>query len=277
MSNHSLFIFRSGELFLREDNTLPPELPAALAGEVHCSLPLSLPDGSPRVVLLSDTRSREEQVSASVSGPAAAQPGSGQVPGKWVRLRTLVAAGEPALASLAAPAPRAAGIVNWYSVTRFCSRCGTALEDHPSELARRCPSCGSVVFPRLSPAIIVLVRKEGKILLARHSYRNQDVFSCIAGFVEHGESLEECVAREVFEETSLRIRDIRYAGSQSWPYPDQYMIAFYADWASGDIRVDPAELIEAQWFDPEHLPNHPMRGTVASRLIYGDFPGMSGK
>ena len=275
MLKQNMYIFKEGELFLLEGNSLPDEIPAEFASCVTDSLDLVLAGKSARVVLVADEKSRQTVVSASVCDPRA--PASGatgfcsaqESRGHWMRLRSLIASEDPVLARLAAPATRAAGLINWHSANRFCGRCGGHLSNHPVELALKCESCGSISFPRLSPAIIVLVKKEGKILLARHAARNTDVFACLAGFLEHGETLEECVAREVFEETHLRVRNIQYAGSQSWPYPDQYMIAFYADWESGEISEDPGEILEARWFDLDNLPATPMPGTVAWRLIHG--------
>lgn len=265
MSARKLYIFRSGELYVSNDSTLPAEIPAEFAESIMDAYDLPIAGEPARAILLKPVEA------ASPAVPA----GSGAVPsGSWIRLRTILAAAEPALSALAAPACRALGYANWHDATRFCARCGKPLEDHAKELARVCPDCGTLVFPRISPAIIVLVEKDGKILLARHSYRNQDMYACIAGFLEHGETLEECVAREVFEETGLSVKNIRYAGSQSWPFPDQFMVAFYADWASGEIRVDPSEILEANWFDRAALPNHPMPGTVAWRLINNDFPSL---
>ena len=261
------YIFRSSELFLYDDNTLPGELPAELEESPLDSLELSVGGVPSHAILLPDSATRASVVSSSVSDSvqSASKPETG---GRWVRLRNLIAAEDPALASLAPAATRALGLINWHASSRFCARCGSPLSDHPSETARRCPSCGVLFYPRISPAIIVLVEKEGKILLARHAQRNQDVFACLAGFLEHGETLEACVAREVREETGLEVHRIRYAGSQSWPFPDQFMVAFRAEWKSGEIRVDPSEILEARWFDRNDLPATPQRGTVAWRLIY---------
>lgn len=271
-SNHTqLYIFRSGELFLLKNSTLPSRIPDDLAPEAVDSLDCTLGGVASRVVLLADSVSRNDIVSASVSDAALERAGESSTGGSWIRLRHIMASEDPAIISLAPLATRALGLVNWHHATRFCSRCGAPLSDHPKEIARACRACASVYYPRISPAIIVIVEKEGKILLARHAARNQDVFSCIAGFLEHGETLEQCVAREVFEETRLEIRNIRYVGSQSWPFPDQFMLAFVADWKSGEIVVDPTELIEARWFDRNALPSTPMPGTVAWNLINGVF------
>jgi len=179
------------------------------------------------------------------------------------------AQGVPTLiASLAA---RAHGLLSWRSKMRYCPVCGAGLHDDPEFTARKCISCGKQYFPRIEPAIIVLVSRGNEILLARHVQRNTDVFSCIAGFVELGESLEQCVAREVREETSLEIKNIKYVGSQSWPFPDQLMLAYTADYDAGEINVQEEELSEAKWFRRDNLPSIPKAGSVAYNLINGKF------
>lgn len=166
---------------------------------------------------------------------------------------------------------RAKGIYEWKEDNKFCCKCGTELVDHKELTARQCPKCGKLIFPRISPCIIVVVHKDGKILLAKHTYRNQDMYACIAGFMESGESAEHTVEREVFEETGLKIKNIKYRGSQSWPFPDQLMLGFTADWASGQIKVQEDEIAEAQWFDVTNLPNSPKPGSIAYRLIHGEY------
>jgi len=281
MSTNNYYIFCSSEIWLLPDGSLPRELPAEFSGSIIDTLDLTLAGEPSRAVLLSETVPRQQVVAASVSDAAGATSAgtaaAALAAGNWHRLRTLIASPDQTLAKHATPATRALGLLNWHNGHRFCGRCGAPHTAHDSEMALVCKACKSTVYPRLSPAIIVLVQKGQKILLARHRERNQDVYACIAGYVEHGETLEECVAREVFEETGLKVTNIRYAGSQSWPYPDQYMIAFYADWESGEIRVDPAEILEACWFDRDHLPNYPMPGTVAWRLINGVLHPLSKK
>ena len=271
MSKISQYIFRAGELYVLKDNTLPAEIPSCFADMIQDSLDLCLVGQPSRAILL---KAPNVSVNGATSnGYNSNYPESldDQAPGTWTMLRELISSSDSRLKALAAPAFRSLGLLNWHSTTRFCAACGSPLSDHPKELARLCPNCRTIVYPRISPAIIVLVQKDDMILLARHSYRNQNIFSCLAGFLEHGETLEECVAREVYEETKLKIDNIRYAGSQSWPYPDQFMTAFYADWKSGEIHIDPAELLEAKWFKRTALPSHPGPGTVAWRLIHGDF------
>lgn len=163
---------------------------------------------------------------------------------------------------------RATGLLNWRSSAVYCGKCGTKMKDHETLTARQCPNCKNVVFPRISPCIIVTVQKEGKVLLARHTYRNQDIFACIAGFMEAGESAEQAVEREVFEETGLKVKNITYRGSQSWPFPDQLMLGFTANYESGDLKLQESEIAEAQWFDPENCPASPKPGSIAYKLIH---------
>lgn len=186
-----------------------------------------------------------------------------------IPLRHFFAAGNP----LSAKAARALGIANWRTATRFCSRCGAPLKDDSRETARRCTKCNAVVYPRISPCIIILIsrpRADGKgreMLLARHVQRNQTMYTCIAGFMEAGESVEECAAREVMEETGLSIKNIRYFKSQSWPFPEQLMIGLTANYAGGEIRLQKDELSEAAWFTPDALPETPPAGSLAWDLI----------
>ncbi len=163
---------------------------------------------------------------------------------------------------------RAKALLEWRQNTKFCSRCGASLVDDEKITARDCPNCHQQVFPRIDPCIILRIEKEGKILLAKHTYRNQNIYACIAGFVEAGESLEQCVAREVFEETGLRVKNVRYFGSQSWPFPAQLMLGFTAEYESGEIRLQKEELADAQWFDPNDCPASPQPGSIAYRLIH---------
>ncbi|NCC94755.1 MAG: NAD(+) diphosphatase, partial [Opitutae bacterium] len=146
---------------------------------------------------------------------------------------------------------------------------GLRLEDHPAEMARRCTACGHMAYPAISPAVIVRVEKEGNILLARHVQRIPDLYTCLAGYLEVGESAEDGVRREVREETGLEVGDVVYAGSQPWPYPNQLMLAFKARWASGELALQADEIAEARWFDPADLPAIPPPGSVAYRLIHG--------
>jgi len=166
-------------------------------------------------------------------------------------------------------AGRAAQIVEWDRNHRFCGRCGTPTVDAPGERARACPECGLLAYPRLAPAVIMLVeRDDGRALLARNANFPAGMFSCLAGFVEPGETLEHAVRREVMEEVGLAVGDVEFRGSQPWPFPHQVMIGFGARYVSGDIAIDGTEIVEAQWFTRDDTPNFPTGGmSIAGRLI----------
>ena len=174
-------------------------------------------------------------------------------------------------AELAGLAARAKGLLNFKDRKRFCSRCGGVLKDDPYFTALTCTECGRQYFPQLEPAIITLVSRGDEILLARHKNRGDGMYSCIAGFVEMGETIENAVRREVLEETNLKIKNIRYVGSQSWPFPDQLMLAFRAEYESGELQIQETELSDAGWFKRDKLPKIPSPGSVAYNLINGDF------
>lgn len=164
-------------------------------------------------------------------------------------------------------AGRGVQLVEWARTHRFCGRCGERTEESPGERARRCPSCGMLAFPRLAPAVICLVERGETALLARNARFPNGMYSCLAGFVEPGETLEEAVAREVAEEVGVELTDIAYRGSQPWPFPHSLMIGFRAAWRAGDLRVDGSEIVEAAWFPRDGLPNIPPPMSIARRLI----------
>ena len=166
-----------------------------------------------------------------------------------------------------AVAGRALQIVEWERTSRFCGACGQPMSDLPGERARKCPACGFTKYPRLSPAIIVAVRRDDELLMARSPHFPPGMMSVIAGFVEPGETLEEAVAREVFEETGVRVRDVRYFGSQSWPFPNSLMIGFTAEYEAGELRPNPSEIEAAGWFRPQGLPKLPSPMSISRRLI----------
>lgn len=175
---------------------------------------------------------------------------------------------------------RASQLLEWYVAHAFCGRCGHATEVHPTELARQCPNCGAMYFPRISPAVITLVHRDGAVLLATNRTQARGFYALIAGFVEVGETLEQAVRREIREEVGLEVGRIRYAGSQPWPFPSQLMIGFYAEYRSGDIVVQESELSDARWFPLDALPDsRPGRFTIAGRLIqrYLDESGAGGE
>jgi NAD+ diphosphatase len=162
---------------------------------------------------------------------------------------------------------RAVQLVRFDKTTTFCGRCGERNTLKEDELAKRCPACGLLTFPRLSPAIIVRITDEDRILLARSPQFPQGMYSLIAGFVEPGESLEAGVHREVFEEVGLRISDLQYYNSQPWPFPDSLMVGYVARYLSGEIRCDGIEIEEAQWFSRDSMPELPGKLSIARALI----------
>lgn len=168
-------------------------------------------------------------------------------------------------------AGRAVQIVDWDRTHQYCGRCGSATTNQIQDRAKVCPVCGLTNYPRLAPAIIVRVERRDsdgrRILLARATRFPSAMFSVLAGFVEPGETLEECVQREIYEEVGLRVANIRYFGSQPWPFPHSLMIAFVAEHAGGEIVIDPGELSEARWFAADALPTVPPPPSIANRLI----------
>lgn len=162
---------------------------------------------------------------------------------------------------------RAVQIVEWDRTHLFCGHCATPMNQLPTERAKRCPNCGLVNYPRLSPAVIVLIARGEKLLLARAPHFPAEMYSLVAGFVEPGESLEETIVREVREEVGIEIKNLRYFGSQPWPFPNSLMIGFIAEYEDGEIAISPQELEAAAWFGKQNLPKLPPRVSIARRLI----------
>ena len=184
----------------------------------------------------------------------------------WQGLRALYGRLDDDLFALAG---RALQYVDWDRTHQYCGRCGTPTQHRRNERARECPACDLIVYPRIAPAVMCLIRRGRSILLARSPRFAPGMYSALAGFVEPGESLEQCLAREVLEETGIRIANARYFASQPWPFPHSLMIAFVADYAGGEIRPAPDEIEDAQWFDIDALPKLPNRISIARRLIDG--------
>lgn len=163
---------------------------------------------------------------------------------------------------------RAHQLATWNKDHQFCGRCGTAMrEKHPTEHTKICPKCTLRHYPRISPCIIVSIRKGDHILLARGLHAPKGKFSNIAGFVEAGETLEQAVAREVREEVGLEVSNIQYIDSQPWSFPHQLMVGFFADYTSGDIAPAPGEIDEADWYHIDDLPHIPNSATISGQLI----------
>ena len=168
----------------------------------------------------------------------------------------------------AALSARAKGLLNFRRDRRFCSICAGPLKDDEKYTARTCTKCGHQFFPQLEPAIIVLISRGNEILLARHRNHTYSFYSCIAGFVEMGETIEHAVVREIKEETGLDVKNVHYVASQSWPFPDQLMLAFRAEYAGGILTVQKDEILEAAFFPRDKLPETPPPGSVAWNLIH---------
>ncbi len=169
-------------------------------------------------------------------------------------------------------AGRAVQLVEWGRTHRFCGRCATPTEPAAGHRALVCPACGLMAFPRLAPAMITLVTRgedgpEQEALLARGVQWRIPMYSCLAGFVEPGESLEGAVVREVREEVGLTVGDVRYRGSQPWPFPHSLMIGFRARYESGELELDATEIADAQWYRRDALPQIPPGISIARRLI----------
>ncbi len=224
------FIFIGSRLLVREDDGSLPHghsgLPALDPGRLH---PVGLLDGRYCQAAWADS---EE----------AAPPGFVFTP-----LRALFGVMNDDLLGVAA---RAVQIAEWARTHRFCGACATPMAQVARERCYSCPACGNQAYPRISPAMMVLIRKGDKVLLALHTLAKTGRFTPLAGFLEAGETIEEAVHREVFEEVGLRVHNLQYFGSQSWPFPHSLMIAFTADYLDGEIRTDPAEILEARWFGP---------------------------
>ena len=204
--------------------------------------------------------------------------------------------------TLAALAGRAAQVLEWDRAHRFCGVCATPTEAQVAERSRICPACRHVAYPRISPAMMVLIHRSTQdpqaddisrpppvgvsrlgsgpaptreLLLARSPHYVKGMYSALAGFVEAGESLEECVHREVQEEVGVTVTDLRYFGSQSWPFPHSLMVAYTARWVSGEIVPQPGEIEDAQWFSLDKLPAVPPRFSIAGHLIRDSIAQMS--
>jgi len=247
------FVFRGAELLV----TAAPDA----ATLPHCNHPNTLGMMPQRIQYLG-VLGEQHCFSAELAADAVAPQGW-----IWQGLRGLFGVLDEAQFALAG---RALQIVDWDRTHQYCGACGRATAARTSERSRECPGCGLVAYPRLAPAVMGLVRREKELLLARSPRFPKDMYSALAGFVEPGETLEQCLEREVYEEVGIKVRNVRYFASQPWPFPHSLMIAFFADYFSGEIRVDGTEIEDAKWFDVknlENLPRLPARISIARRLI----------
>jgi len=162
---------------------------------------------------------------------------------------------------------RANQLMHWIKSNKHCGYCGSIKTFSESEEALFCKCNNTMIYPTISPCVLALIYKENKILLARNALFPVGLFSALAGFIEVSETAEECVQREVFEEVSLKVKNVKYFGSQSWPFPSQLMLAYVCEYESGDINVDGKEIVEADWYDMDNLPNTPPNSTLSGTLI----------
>ncbi|HWJ93770.1 MAG TPA: NAD(+) diphosphatase [Telluria sp.] len=188
----------------------------------------------------------------------------------WHGLRSLFGQLDEEVLGVAA---RAAQVCEWARTHRFCGACGSGTVLAAGERCYKCVNCGHMAYPRISPAMMVLIRKGDAVLLAMHLHSPAKRFVPLAGFLEAGESVEEAVHREVYEEVGLRVQNLRYFGSQSWPFPHSLMIAFTADYLDGEIRIDQTELSEARWFGPDdEWPERVPHISISSVLVDAHRP-----
>lgn len=165
-------------------------------------------------------------------------------------------------------ASRAVQLLEWRRNHKFCSHCGHETEIHPTEYAMVCPACQYRQYPRVQPCVItVITRGDNEILLAKNANNKSNMYGLIAGFVEVAETLEEAVQRETLEEVGLKLKNIRYLASQPWPFPSNLMLAFHAEYESGDIKLQEEEISDAQFFKFDQLPEIPFKGSIAHAMI----------
>lgn len=198
-------------------------------------------------------------VAVTLPEQAAAPPGH-----RFAGLRSLFG---PLPEPMLAVAARAFQVVDWDRSHAYCGRCGARTRERTGERAKECPVCGLVAYPRVSPAMMVLVVREGEVLLARANRFRGMMYSALAGFVEPGEAVEDCVHREVREEVGIEVDGLQYFASQSWAFPHSLMIAYTARYAGGELRPDGTEIADARWFPPDALPELPSPISIARRLI----------
>lgn len=167
---------------------------------------------------------------------------------------------------------RAALVCDWYILNQYCGKCGSKTQLQNRHMTLKCPKCGRSIHASIYPAIIVAIHKDDKLLMARHSYDTRVEYALIAGFVEPGESIEDAVHREVMEEVGLKIKNLEYMGSQSWPFPNSLMCAYKAEYDSGDIKVDHDEILKAKWFSKDEVKYSDSDISIYS-LLLDDFKG----
>ncbi|MBK1679259.1 NAD(+) diphosphatase [Rhodocyclus tenuis] len=249
MNESSYWLLRCENRIFAMDSQSPATLfPCAQAADF----------GSPAgALLVGEWQGRRCYAADVASAPA-------HLAGDWRTLRALFGLGGGEAFALAG---RATQLLDWQNNHRFCGRCATPTIVRDGEPAMCCPRCGLLAYPRISPAVMVLISRGNELLLARSPNFRPGVFSALAGFVEAGETLEQCAVREVREEVGLEITNLRYFHSQSWPFPNSLMLAFFADYAGGVITPQASEIEAADWFAVDALPDLPDQLSIARQLI----------
>ncbi len=260
MSGARQFVFRGDDILSLSDIPGAQGLDEGISADLFPEADVfefSMPDGSGPISVIADLRHPSEDQDLDALSHA------------FTRTPVRTALSEAATLGISvAPFFRALHLARWRADSKYCGRCGTLNTDAADELARLCPSCDRREYPRIAPAVIVLVEDEaGSVLLAHNSKFKPQLYSLIAGFVEAGETLEDAVAREVQEETGIVVADPRYVRSQPWPFPFSLMLGFRARKVGGDLKPDGVEIEEAGWFSREDLPILPGPGSVARWLI----------
>lgn len=249
------FMFRGNEMCVRESDVALPSHPAEASSGYNPSnaVPVGTLNG---------------RYCQAVWLPRDVEAAPGFV---YCNLRALFGRMDDELVSIAG---RAYQIAEWTRTHQFCGACTKPMHRLEHERCMRCAACGHMAYPRISPAMMVLIRNGDRILLARHAGPRANRFSPLAGFLEAGESIEEAIHREVFEEVGLRVKELKYFGSQSWPFPHSLMVAYTAEYASGEIKVQEDEIAEARWFGPDDEMPHYAKGTsISGELIEAHWPG----
>lgn len=163
---------------------------------------------------------------------------------------------------------RSIQLVSWSRRSKYCGSCGKKTSIHLSEKAMYCKDCNNLIYPRISPCVIVLVTDKDKLLLAHNKNFPNQIYSTLAGFIEVGETAEEAISREIYEEVEIKVKNIEYFGSQSWPFPSQLMLGFYAEYDTGVINPDGEEIDKADWFHYRSLPEvPPAKISISGSLI----------
>ena len=239
-----------------------------LRGELVCKVS----QGAPEPITRDDFRWFDMEVSAKhflghyLNRPCFAVSAQGAMAEGYntLGLRNLLGRTNQSLFYLAG---RAQQVLEWDSTHQFCGRCGARMDDHHADRAKVCPSCGLINYPRLSPRIIVLVTRGDEMLLARNAAWPTGMYSTLAGFVEPGESIEQTLHREVMEEVGVKVQNLQYFGSQSWPFPNSLMLGFHAEYAGGEIVCQDDEIADARWFTADALPQIPPKTAISGWLI----------